>query len=100
LEGFRAMPWMDWIDANLPAGSRIIVTDVNGVATDTDKVFLLLDPDRDIVRQVMDQRVDYLLYLESSDSDRQYLKPLLRAYSANLSIIHQVDGWRLYKIDY
>jgi hypothetical protein len=100
LEGFEVPSWIDWIDRNLQPGSRILVTDVEGVNADTDKIFVLLDSKRDVVRQVVDQQVGYVLYFGSSEIDQQYLKSLLSEYSANLSMVHRGDGWHLYKVDY
>ena len=100
LEGFESPAWIDWIDRKLPPGSRILVTAVEGITADTDKAFILLDPESDIVRQVTDQGVGYVLYLKSSEMDQQYLKSVLREYSANLSTVYRGDGWHLYKINY
>jgi hypothetical protein len=92
--------WFDWVDQNLPAGSRVMATYIPAVLLTSDKVFIQLDPQGNIVEQVVDQKADYIIYDLSSLIDQQYLAPLLDTFSEDVSIIYRGGGWRVYKVNY
>jgi hypothetical protein len=92
--------WVDWVDQNLPAGSRVMATYIPAVLPNSDKVFIRLDPHGNIVEQVADQKVGYIVYDPSSLTDQEYLAPQLEAFREDVSTVYSGDGWRVYKVNY
>ncbi|HXV44108.1 MAG TPA: hypothetical protein VEC96_13655 [Anaerolineae bacterium] len=106
LAGQDAAEWLrdfqtafSWVEQNVSAPSNVLATYLP--PTSSAQMFVpLLDPQRDIVEQIKQGQTYYLIFIESSAVDQHHLTPLIKTYSTHVSLVHQEDGWRIYKIGY